>query len=130
MDFRIQVAGFKIGLHHSKETALFKVTNDLLTASNKRLISKLDIMDLSSAVDTTEHHILLQRLEHLIGIKGITLSWFTFCLSDQIKFVQINDKSSMYSKVSHGVSQGSLLATVLFTLYILPLYIILLANIS
>lgn len=34
------------------------------------------MLDLIAAFDTTEHPIQLQSLEHLIGIKGATLSWF------------------------------------------------------
>ena len=46
--------------HHSTESALVKVTNDLFTASDEELITILVLLQLSLAFDTIYHHILLQ----------------------------------------------------------------------
>uniref|UniRef100_A0A8C9Z9B5 Reverse transcriptase domain-containing protein n=1 Tax=Sander lucioperca TaxID=283035 RepID=A0A8C9Z9B5_SANLU len=107
--------------HHSTETALVKITNDLLTASDKGLVSVLVLLDLSAAFDTIDHTILLQRLEHLVGIKGIALNWFKSYFSDRSQFVNVNNKPSNYAKINHGVPQGSVLGPILFSLYMLPL---------
>uniref|UniRef100_A0A8C9X8F2 Reverse transcriptase domain-containing protein n=1 Tax=Sander lucioperca TaxID=283035 RepID=A0A8C9X8F2_SANLU len=111
-------SGFR--MHHSTETALVEITNDL-TASDKGLVSVLVLLDLSAAFDTIDHSILLQRLELLVGIKGIALSWFKSYFSDRSQFVNVNDESSRHAKVSHGVPQGSMLGPILFSLYMLPL---------
>uniref|UniRef100_A0A3Q3MS83 Reverse transcriptase domain-containing protein n=1 Tax=Mastacembelus armatus TaxID=205130 RepID=A0A3Q3MS83_9TELE len=116
-------SGFRA--HHSTETALLKVTNDLLLASDNGLVSILVLLDLSAAFDTIDHNILLQRLEHVIGIRGTALKWFQSYLSDRFQFVHVHDEPSTQTKVSYGVPQGSVLGPILFTLYMLPLgYII------
>ena len=112
-------SGFRA--HHSTETALVKVTNDILIAMNDGLLSVLVLLDLSAAFDTIDHHILLKRLEHLVGIKGAALGWFKSYLSDRSQFVNVNSTSSLHEKVKYGVPQGSVLGPILFTLYMLPL---------
>ena len=115
--------GFQSGFraNHSTETALLRVANDLLTTADNNLLSVLVLLDLSAAFDTVDHHILLQRLEHLVGIRGSALKWFESYLSDRFQFVNVNENSSAHERVRYGVPQGSVLGPILFSLYMLPL---------
>ncbi len=107
--------------YHSTETALIRVTNDLLLSSNCGCISLLVLLDLSTAFDTIDHNILLNRLENFVGISGSALAWFKSYLSDRHQFVAVNEEVSYRSQVQYGVPQGSVLGPLLFTLYMLPL---------
>uniref|UniRef100_A0A3B3I3H5 Reverse transcriptase domain-containing protein n=1 Tax=Oryzias latipes TaxID=8090 RepID=A0A3B3I3H5_ORYLA len=106
--------------HHSTETALVRVSNDLSLASEKGLLSILVLLDLSAAFDTIDHSILLHRLEQDIGIRGSAPKWLKSYLSDGCQFVNINGHSSQCTRVNYGVPQGSVLGPILFTLYMLP----------
>ena len=63
--------------HHSTETALLKLTNDILLALDLGNISLLTLWDLSAA-----HCLLLDRLQHMYGISGTALSWFSSHLTN------------------------------------------------
>ena len=112
-------SGFRKG--HSTETALIKVVNDLRVAADKKEVSVLLLLDLTAAFDTIHHTILIQRLEHYIGLSGTALSWFRSYLTERTYSVNIDDFQSEKHSIASGVPQGSILGPLLFSLYILPL---------
>uniref|UniRef100_A0A669B7W6 Reverse transcriptase domain-containing protein n=1 Tax=Oreochromis niloticus TaxID=8128 RepID=A0A669B7W6_ORENI len=107
--------------NHSTETALLKVVNDLLVHADNDRTSVLLLLDLSAAFDTVDHGILLDRLEHFIGITGNVLSWLRSYLSGRSQTVNFNNVLSETCVVRHGVPQGSVLGPLLFSMYLSPL---------
>lgn len=105
---------------HSTETALVKITNDLLMAADSGFLTILILLDLSAAFDTISHTILIDRLVSL-GFSDTSLHWFKSYLSGRTQFVQLKSFRSHSSPLSSGVPQGSVLGPLLFIIYLLPL---------
>ncbi len=106
---------------HSTESALVKITNDLLLVSDKGCILLLFLLDLSAVFDTIDHDILIDRLQNYTGIQGRALRWFRSYLSDRYHFVYLNGESSQLSPVKYGVPQGSVLGPLFFSfIYVAP----------
>ncbi len=109
-------------VHHSTETALIKIINDIRFNSQLiRKISVLVLLDLSAAFDTVDHNILLERLENWVGLSGMALKWFRSYLEGRGNYVSIGEHKSKWTSMTCGVPQGSILAPLLFSLYMLPL---------
>lgn len=105
---------------HYRHTALLKVTNDLLLASNSVSLIIL-LLNLSAAFDTIDHTIQLNHLQSYFGITGSAFTWFTSYLSNRVNFVFINNLKSHTSLVTHRIPQGLVFGPLLFILYMLPL---------
>uniref|UniRef100_A0A8C6KL48 Reverse transcriptase domain-containing protein n=1 Tax=Nothobranchius furzeri TaxID=105023 RepID=A0A8C6KL48_NOTFU len=106
---------------HSTETALLRVSNDLLTHSDAGDCSVLVLLDLTAAFDTVDHHLLLERLRDWVGLSGSALEWFSSYLSEISFSVAVSKFRSSTTSLTHGVPQGSVLGPLLFLLYLLPL---------
>ena len=108
--------------HHSTETALFKVKNDILMNINKGHITLLVLLDLSVAFDTVDHGILIMSLKSTFGVSGKVLEWFSAYLRNRSQRISVNGTLSDHFSLQYGVPQGSCLGTVLFIIYASKLF--------
>ena len=94
------------------ETALIKMTDDILHALDNKSFTALIMIDMSAAFDAVDHTILLNRLSKCFGItyRLTALSWFKSYLSYR------NQCVSEPRLLSSGVPQDFMLAPLLFNL--------------
>ena len=78
-------------------------------------------MDLSAAVDTIDQTILPDRLNVYYGISELALGWFKSYLSGRTHSVKVGSTLSHPAVLQYGVSQGSVLGTILSSLYTNPI---------
>ena len=110
---------------HSTETALVRVSSDILSALDRREGVFLVLLDLSAAFDTIDRELMLNRLSN-IGVEGTALKWFSSYLpgsppirylQDRHQSVSISGSTSKSMPLRFGVPQGSVLGPFLFTQY-------------
>ena len=103
----------------SIETA--KVQNDILYIFDKPKGATILLFDLSAAFDTIDHDILLHTLEHEVVITLQCLRWTECNLRDRSQAVHISEKQSKDTSLTYGVTRGSVLGSLLFSIYTIPL---------
>ncbi len=112
-------SGFRA--HHSTETALIKILNYIRLNCDTGTISVLVLLDLSVAFDTVDHNIRLKKLENCVRLSGIVHKWFRSYLEGRGYYVSIGEHKTQWTSMTCAVPQGSILAPLLFSLYMLPL---------
>ncbi|XP_052755871.1 uncharacterized protein LOC128201816 [Galleria mellonella] len=106
--------GFRKG--RSTEEAANFLIKTVTDAIDHRQKSLGIFLDLSKAFDTVSHYILLRKLE-VIGIRGVTLRWFSSYLERRNQIVVVDEHKSNTSYISFGIPQGSILGPTLFSIY-------------
>ena len=102
--------------HHSKETALLKVKNDLLINMNKEHVSLLVLLDLSAAFDTVD-----QTADNAWRSRNCSFV-VQINLTGRSQRVSVNGTLSKNFELNWKVPQGSCLGPLLFIIYTSKLF--------
>ena len=107
-------AGFRPG--RSCCGQVLNLTQHIEDGFEKKLITGAVFVDLSAAYDTVNHRALIHKLSQLIQNAMIT-SAIQSLLTNRRFFVEMNGHRSLIRNQRNGLSQGSVLAPVLFNIY-------------
>ena len=94
------------------ETAITRVTTNILCELNNTYGTILVLLDLSAAFDTIEHSLLISRLAN-IGIADNALKLFTSYISDRTSSMLINGHLSYPRNILYGVPQRYVLGPII-----------------
>ncbi|KAG7526776.1 hypothetical protein JOB18_045141 [Solea senegalensis] len=92
-------AQFGFTKHHSTETAILHLTEQIRLGLDKGGVVGAVFLDLSKAFDTVNHKVLLSKLSN-VNLSSNTLAWISSYLSDRRQCVKIKDADSSY--LSHN----------------------------
>ena len=103
--------------NHSCKTQLIAAANDFSMCLNNGGHIDALFLDFAKAFDKVPHERLCYKLSHY-GINGPLLLWIKDILSDRSQQVVLEGKYSDFCPVLSGILQSTVLAPLLFLLYI------------
>ena len=104
------------------ETTLLYVTDNLLHNIEDNTPTQVILLELSSAYDTIDKNILLNRLK-LLNINNDALNLLKDCITNRTYNIKL--KSISPNKPNFfGVPQGTVLGHLVYSLYVTSIYII------
>ena len=95
--------------HHSTETALIKILEDLYRVADGQSAAVLIGLDLLAAFDTIDHKILIRLLQAMFGILGMALRWIDSYLWERKQYKNVGSEQSKTTPCDVCVPQGSVL---------------------
>ena len=101
----------------SCETQLISTVNDFAECLNQRGQCDILLLDFRKAFDKVSHSLLYHKLAHY-GVQGSLLFWLKSFLSHRSQYVILDNHKSDTTQVLSGVPQGTVLAPLLFLIYI------------
>ena len=113
---------FSYRKHHSTETALLKVRNDILLNMNSQQVTLFVLLDFSAAFDTVNHSMLLRVVRSKLGVGGTVLAWLGSYLSGRSQRIILDGTRSRTYQLNSGVPQGCCLGPLLFNIYVSGLF--------
>jgi len=108
---------FGFRAHHSTNFAIAHVLSSLISKINANGSTVLILLDLKKAFDLIKHKLLLNKLS-VYGVRGLPLLWLNSYLTNRTQITKVNNMFSNRKPISAGVPQGSILAPLLFILFI------------
>ena len=102
--------------HHSTQSALLKLTDDIRMGKENKLATLLLQFDFSKAFDNVSPSKLLRKLQ-IAGFSKSSLKLFCSYLCGRSVCVTSQTSTSDYRDTSIGVPQGSVLGPLLFCIY-------------
>lgn len=102
---------------HSCESAINLVITEWKENLSKKEITISVFLDLKRAFETVDRDNLIKKL-HNVGVQNQSLNWFESYLSGRRQKTVIGDAVSSEIDVPIGLQQGSVLAPILFIVYI------------
>ena len=103
--------------HHSCETSLVKLVDDLLWAMEEQLVTAVVILDLLAAFNAVDHGLLLEVLEKRFGITDNTKQWNCSYIKPRKFRAIIGKNKSEPRQLKCSVPQGSIHSAFLFISY-------------
>ena len=91
-------SAFRTG--HSTETALIRLTDEILLNMDKDEVTGLVFIDFRKAFDTVDHKLLLRKLPIYAGASDAAVSWIKSYLSNRKQFVKLGNQPSELLPIS------------------------------
>ena len=102
---------------HTTETALIKLTDELLFNMDNNMVTGLAFVSFRKAFNVINHWLLPKKLS-IYEASNLSLKWFGSYLTRRKQYVRINGCCSTSKQLLQGVPQGSILGPIIFLLFV------------